>query len=89
MADAGWHLPECPTTNKKGRQMKAKFYDVKEKKSVQAEVTEAVAYPNNRFAFKGLTKDKRPLTTFVSKDAYDKFDGKKTAPKKCVKKCAK
>jgi len=70
--------------------MKAKFYDVKAKKSVETEVTEAVAYPNNRFAFKGLTKDKRNLTCFVSKAAYDAFTGKKTAPKKCgAKKCAK
>jgi hypothetical protein len=68
--------------------MKAKFYDVKAKKSVEAEVTEAVAYPNNRFAFKGLTKDKRPLTTFVSAAAYAAFSGKKTAPKAAAKKAA-
>lgn len=52
--------------------MKAKFWDVKEKKSVEAEVIGAVRYENGGYAFKGKTKDGRSLTTFVSKDTYDK-----------------
>ncbi len=52
--------------------MKSKFWDVKEKKSVEAEVIEAVRYKNGGYAFKGKTKDGRNLTTFVSKDTYEK-----------------
>lgn len=55
--------------------MKHSFYDVKLRKSVQAEVTECVAYgkgTSKRFAFKAKTKDGRNLTAFVSKEAWDK-----------------
>ncbi|MBQ6470723.1 MAG: hypothetical protein IJJ33_01950 [Victivallales bacterium] len=68
--------------------MKAKFYDVKERKSVNAEVTAKVTYANGRYAFKAVTKDGRNLTCFVSKDAYDKCDApaKKAAAKKAAAK---
>ena len=54
--------------------MKHSFYDVKEKKSVEVEITECVTYgteTRTRYAFKGLTADKRPLTAFVSKAKWD------------------
>jgi len=53
--------------------MKAKFWDVKEKKSVETEVVDAVRYKNGGYAFKGKTKDGRNLTTFVSKDTYESY----------------
>lgn len=55
--------------------MKHSFYDVKERKKVQANVTEKVTYGkkgNERFAFKGKTKDGRNLTAFVAKDVWEK-----------------
>ena len=55
--------------------MKHAFYDVKAKKSVQAEVTAAVTYGSGtriRYAFKAVTKDGRPLTAFVKKADWDK-----------------
>lgn len=55
--------------------MKHKFYDVKAKKAVEAEVTKCVTYgkgTRTRYAFKAETKDKRPLTAFVSKAVWDK-----------------
>jgi hypothetical protein len=55
--------------------MKHSFYDVKEKKKVQAAITEKVTYGkkgNERYAFKAKTKDGRNLTAFVSKDVWDK-----------------
>ena len=55
--------------------MKHKFYDVKVKKMVQAEVLERVTFgkgTRTRYAFKGQTKDKRPLYAFVSKADWDK-----------------
>ena len=52
--------------------MDAEFYDVKAKAKVKTKVIEKVAYDNNRFAFKGKTKDGRSLTRFVSKADYDK-----------------
>lgn len=64
--------------------MKAKFYDVKAHASVDAEVLEAVAYPNNRYAYKAKTADGRSLTRFVNKEDYDKF-----AAKPCKKGCKK
>ncbi len=66
--------------------MKAKFYDVKEHKSVNADVTEKVTYANGRHAFKGATKDGRSLTKFVSQADFDKCDAKETKVK--AKKCA-
>ncbi len=54
--------------------MKHSFYDVKEKKKVDAEITEKVTYGkkgNERYAFKAKTKDGRNLTAFVSKDKWD------------------
>ena len=59
--------------------MKHNFYDVKEKKKVSAEVTDAVKFGKGnrtRYAFKGLTKDKRPLTVFVKKEDWEKFKKK-------------
>jgi len=53
--------------------MKHKFYDVKLKKSVEAEVIEKVAY-GKRYAFKGKTSDDRNLTAFVNKETFDKAD---------------
>ncbi len=50
--------------------MKHSFYDVKAKAKVQVEVTKKVTYGtkgNERYAFKGVTKDGRNLTAFVSK----------------------
>lgn len=55
--------------------MKHTFYDVKKKEKVSAEVMEKVTYGkkgNERYAFKGQTSDKRPLTVFVSKAVWDK-----------------
>ncbi len=60
--------------------MKAKFYDVKEHKSVDAEVLEAVAYKNNRYAYKAKTADGRNLTRFVNQAEYEKFNGKAAKP---------
>lgn len=53
-----------------------KFYDVKTRKSVEAEVTEKKEYTNNgqtRYVVRGKTEDGRPLTKFVSKVDYDKL----------------
>ncbi|MDD3885624.1 MAG: hypothetical protein PHI35_01995 [Victivallaceae bacterium] len=55
--------------------MKHSFYDVKSKAKVSAEVTDFVTYGEagrKRYAFKGQTKDGRPLTAFVSKATWDK-----------------
>lgn len=54
--------------------MKATFYDVKERKSVEATVVEKVVYGkagSERYAFKGKTEDGRNLTKFVSKADWD------------------
>jgi hypothetical protein len=54
--------------------MKHSFYDVKEKKKVDAEITEKVTYGkpgNERYAFKAKTSDGRNLTAFVGKDKWD------------------
>ena len=53
--------------------MKATFYDVKERKKVDAEVTDKVKYPNNRYAIRAKTSDGRNLTKFVSKKDWDKI----------------
>lgn len=53
--------------------MKASFYDVKERKKVETEVTDKVKYPNNRYAIRGKTSDGRNLTKFVSKTDWDKY----------------
>jgi hypothetical protein len=55
--------------------MKHSFYDVKEKKKVEAEVLEKVTYGkagNERYAFKAKTADGRNLTAFVSKADWSK-----------------
>ncbi len=55
--------------------MKMKFYDVKTRKSVEAEVTDKQTYKGRsgvRYAVKGKTSDGRNLTRFVSKAEYDK-----------------
>lgn len=55
--------------------MKMKFYDVKTRTTVEAEVTEKKEYKNRgqvRYAVRGVTSDGRPLTKFVSKADYDK-----------------
>ena len=54
--------------------MKWEFYDVKAKAKVKAEVIGKKVYgeaTRARYAFKGETADKRPLTAFVGKAAYD------------------
>ncbi len=55
--------------------MKASFYDVKEKRKVEAAVTEKqelTVKGKPRYALKGKTSDGRNLTKFVSKADYDK-----------------
>ncbi|MBR7128285.1 MAG: hypothetical protein IKD09_06835 [Lentisphaeria bacterium] len=55
--------------------MKHSFYDVREKKKVEAEVIDFVAYGaegNKRYAFKAKTADGRNLTAFVNKATWDK-----------------
>jgi len=59
--------------------MQHKFYDVKAKKAVTAEVLKKLTYKNKKtgrtsYAFKAETADKRPLTAFVSKDTFDGAD---------------
>ncbi|MGN0866515.1 MAG: hypothetical protein ACI4SG_02405 [Oligosphaeraceae bacterium] len=66
--------------------MKSTFWDVKTRKSVEAEVLECVTYENGRSAFKAKTADGRNLTRFVSKDEAAKFDGKAPCKKGCCKK---
>lgn len=56
--------------------MKATFYDVKERKKVQAEVCCKVKYGNDRYALRGQTSDGRNLTKFVKKADWDKADVK-------------
>ena len=54
--------------------MKHSFYDVKEKKKVEVDVTENVTYGDagkERYAFKGKTSDGRNLTAFVGKATWD------------------
>ena len=56
--------------------MKHVFYDVKQKKKVEREVTDAVVYGSNdrpRYAFKAKTADERSLTAFVNKQTFDTF----------------
>lgn len=67
--------------------MKAKFWDVKTRKSIEAEVTECVTFDNGRSAFKAVTKDGRNLTRFVSKADAEAFNAKCPAKKAC--KCKK
>jgi hypothetical protein len=53
----------------------AKFYDVKLKKSVERPVIAKTTYGEGtrvRYALKGKTEDGRSLTTFCSKEVYDK-----------------
>ncbi len=55
--------------------MKHKFYDVKVKGSVEAEVLEKVTYGkpgNERYAFRAQTADGRKLITFVTKAVWEK-----------------
>ena len=55
--------------------MKSTFYDVKIRKSVEANVTEKVTYGkpgNQRYAFRGKTADGRNLTKFVKKTDWEK-----------------
>ncbi len=57
------------------KRMKMKFYDVKTRMAVDAEVTERKEYTvkgKTRYAVRGKTADGRPLTKFVSKADYDK-----------------
>ena len=59
--------------------MKWDFYDVKAKAKVSAEVIRKKVFGEGtraRYAFKGETADKRPLTAFVGKEAYDKCTAK-------------
>jgi len=55
--------------------MKETFYDVKQRKKIQADVTAKVKYGkpgNERYAFRAKTPDGRNLTRFVSKADWDK-----------------
>ena len=55
--------------------MQHKFYDVKTKSHVTAEVKEKVSYGkpgNERYAFRAQTVDGRNLTAFVSKATWEK-----------------
>ncbi len=54
--------------------MKMKFYDVKNRESIETEVIDKVTYQvrgQTRYAVKGKTADGRNLTRFVNKDVYD------------------
>ena len=71
--------------------MDSTFYDVKTRAKVQTAVVEKVEYGDDgrkRYAVRGVTKDGRNLTKFVSKDAWDKADVPvgKPAKKKAAKK---
>jgi len=53
-----------------------KFYDLKAKAKVEADVLSKEKYGTDerpRYALKGRTADGRPLSTFVSKEVYDQF----------------
>ena len=57
--------------------MKTKFYDVKLRKSVEADITEKVTYGkfgNERYAVRGKTPDGRNLTKFVKKADWEKIN---------------
>ena len=59
--------------------MKWDFYDVKAKAKVSTEVIGKKVSGEGtraRYAFKGETADKRPLTAFVGKADYDKCTAK-------------
>lgn len=59
-----------------GEAMKAKFYDVKTRKAVEADVTAKKTYQvrgTTRYALRGKTADGRPLTKFVKKADYDRY----------------
>jgi len=62
--------------------MKAKFWDVKTRENIEAEVLDCVTYANGRSAFKAKTADGRPLTRFVKADEAAAFKGAAPA-KKC------
>ena len=54
--------------------MKAKFYDVKKRETIETDVSEKVTYGNKgrqRYAFRAKTSDGRNLTRFVSKKEWD------------------
>lgn len=56
--------------------MKMKFYDVKTRQSVDADVVEKKEYQSRgqtRYAVRGKTSDGRWLTRFISKADYDKM----------------
>ncbi len=65
--------------------MKAKFWDVKERKTVEAEVLDCVTYANGRSAYKAKTADGRNLTCFVSAEAAAKFKKGGCCGSKCKK----
>ena len=71
-------LSEITVRNKtiKGeKKMTHEFYDVKAKQKVTTDITAKTTYGEGnriRYAVKGLTKDGRNLTAFVSKADYDK-----------------
>ena len=57
--------------------MKDTFYDVKERKKVEAEVVEKVTYGEpgkERYALKAKTPDGRNLTKFVKKADWEKIN---------------
>lgn len=52
------------------------FYDLKAKAKVESMVLSKEKYGTDerpRYALKGKTADGRPLSTFVSKEVFDKF----------------
>lgn len=54
--------------------MKMKFYDVKTRQNVEAEVTERKEYQvkgQTKYALRAKTDDGRMLTRFVKKEVYD------------------
>jgi hypothetical protein len=66
---------EKPLTPKEETIMKAEFYDVKERKKVNVDVTEKVTYGEDkrkRFALRAKTSDGRNLTKFVGKADWEK-----------------
>jgi hypothetical protein len=67
--------------------MKAKFYDVKKRANVNADVIGKVKFDNGRYALKGKTADGRGLTRFVKEADYKAADVPvvKAAKKKAAK----
>ena len=77
-----------PPLTQGDEKMDYEFYDVKAKAKVKTAVTDFATYgkgSSTRYAFKGKTKDGRNLTTFVSKETFEKAQGGKCCKKGCKK----